>query len=71
MDVHYVTNAVDESISSVTMWNIANQLGKHDYTCRAGVNKFKDRKHFPIKWIEIILTQFLLGAIGIVPACRI
>ena len=49
MDVHYVTNVVDESISSVTMWNIVNQLGKHDYTCRAVVNKFKDRKHFPIK----------------------
>ena len=44
-----MTNVVDESISSVTMWNIVNQLGKHDYTCRAVVNKFKDRKHFPIK----------------------
>ena len=33
IDVHYVTNAVGKSISSVTMWNIVNQLGKHDVSC--------------------------------------
>ena len=27
IDVHYITNAVDESISSVAMSNIVNQLG--------------------------------------------
>ena len=30
LDVHYVTSPAGESISSVTMWNIVNQLGKHD-----------------------------------------
>ena len=32
LDVHYVTGAVGESISSVTMWNFVNQLGKHDFS---------------------------------------
>ena len=47
--VHYVANAVGESISSVTMWNIVNQLGKHDFSCVAVVNNLKDRKLFLIK----------------------
>ena len=42
-------NAVGESISSVTMWNIVNELGKHDFSCRAVVNNLKDRKLFVIK----------------------
>ena len=29
MDVHSMTNVVGKSISSVSMWNIVNQLGKH------------------------------------------
>ena len=49
IDVHYVKNAVGESISSITMWNIVNQLGKHDFSCGAVVNNLKDRKHFLIK----------------------
>ena len=44
-----VTNAVSESISSVTMWNIVNQLGKHDFSCGAVLNKLKDRKLCLIK----------------------
>ena len=31
VDIHNVTNAVGESISSVTMWNIVNQLGKQQF----------------------------------------
>ena len=31
VDIHNVTNAVGESISSVTMWNIVNQLGKQKF----------------------------------------
>ena len=27
-----LTSVVGESISSVTMWNIVNQLGKHDFS---------------------------------------
>ena len=71
IDVHYVTNAVGKSISSVTMWNTVNQLVKHDLSCGTEVNNLKDRKLFLIKWIEIVLTQLLLAAIGIVPPCRI
>ena len=33
VDVHSVTNVVGESISSITMGDIANQLGKHDFSC--------------------------------------
>ena len=71
MDVHYVTNAVGESTSSVTMWNIVNQLGRHGFSCGAVVNNLADRKLFLIKWIEIVLTQFLLGTTGIVLPNRI
>ena len=67
IDVHYVTNAVGKIISSVTMWNTVNQLVKHDLSCGTEVNNLKDRKLFLIKWIEIVLTQFLPGAIGVVP----
>ena len=42
ISVHYVPNAVGESISSVTMWNIVNELGKHDFSCGAVVNNLKD-----------------------------
>ena len=66
-----MTNAVGKSISSVTMWNIVSQLGKRDFSCGAVVNNLKDRKLFLIKWIEIILSQFLQGATGIVPPWRI
>ena len=46
IDAHYVTNAVGRSISSVAMWNIVNQLGKHDFSCGAVVNNLKGRKLF-------------------------
>ena len=54
------------------MWNIVNELGKHDFSCVLIVNNLKDRKFFfVIKWVEIALTQFLLGVTGIVPSYRI
>ena len=28
-----MTNAVDEDISSISKYNIANQLDKHDFSC--------------------------------------
>ena len=46
---HYVTNAGGESISSVTMWNIVNQLGKHEFSFGAVVNDLKDREFVVIK----------------------
>ena len=33
VDVQSVTNAICESISSIRIWNIVNQLGKHDFLC--------------------------------------
>ena len=36
IDVDYLTNAVDELICQTTMWNIVNQLGKHDFSCVDG-----------------------------------
>ena len=66
-----MTNAIGESISSVTMWNIVNQLGKYEFSCGAVVNNLKNRELVVIKRRELVLTQFLLDMTGIVPACRI
>ena len=37
-----MANAAGESISLVTMRNIVNQLGKHDFSCGAVVNNLKE-----------------------------
>ena len=37
-----MTNAAGQNISLVTMWNIVNQLGKHDFSCGAVVNSLKE-----------------------------
>ena len=33
IDLHFVTNAVGESISSINKWNIKNKLDEHDFSC--------------------------------------
>ena len=43
--VHSVTN-VGKCISSITMYNTVNQLGKLDFSCGSLVNNLKDRKIF-------------------------
>ena len=58
LDARYLTNAAGEPISLITMWNIVNQLGKHNFSCVLVVSNLKDRKFFLIKWVEIALTQF-------------
>ena len=40
-----MTNA-GESISSISLYNIVNQLGKHDFSYGSIVNNLKDRKRF-------------------------
>ena len=45
VDVHSMTN-VGESISSITMYNIVNQLGKRNFSYGSVVNNLKDRKIF-------------------------
>ena len=49
IDIHYVTNAVGESVSSATMRNIVNQLGKPEFSCGTVVNNLKDRELVVIK----------------------
>ena len=33
VNVHSVTNAIGESISSLSIWNIVNLLGKYYFSC--------------------------------------
>ena len=40
-----MTNAIGESIYSISIWNIVNQLGKYDLSCESAVNNLKE-KHF-------------------------
>ena len=49
IDVHYPTDVVGELSSPITMWNIVNQLGKHNFSCVSVVNNLKDREFFLIK----------------------
>ena len=45
VDVHSVTNAIGQSISSKGIWNIVNQLDKYDFSCGSVVNNLKERQH--------------------------
>ena len=56
LGAHYLTNAVGERISPITMWNVMNQLGNHDFPCVLVVNNLKDRNFFLIKWVETAFT---------------
>ena len=33
IDFHSVANDKGEVVSSISMWKIVNQLGKHDFSC--------------------------------------
>ena len=44
VDVHYVTNALGESTSSINIWDIVNQLGKYDSSYGFVVNDLKESK---------------------------
>ena len=41
VDVHSVKNAIGVNISSVSIWNIANQLGKYDFSGGLVVNRLQ------------------------------
>ena len=45
-NIHSVTNAVGESISSISTFNIVNQLGKYDFSCGSIVNNLKEMHIF-------------------------
>ena len=46
VDVHFVTNAIGKSISSISIWNIVNQLGRYDFSFGLVVNNLKERQRF-------------------------
>ena len=46
VDVRSVTYAIGESISSISIWNIMNQLGKYNFSSGSVVNNLKERHHF-------------------------
>ena len=46
VDVDSVTNAIGESISSISMWNVVNQLGKYDFSCGSVVSNLKEAIFF-------------------------
>ena len=62
IDVHSVTNAIDESISLISIWNIVNQVGKYEFFCGSVVNNFIERQLFPDQMnrncLDLILDSY-------------
>ena len=56
VDVHSVTN-VGESISSISMYNIVNQLGKRNFSYGSVVNNLKEKKN---TWMRTIFVTVVL-----------
>ena len=69
-DVHAVTN-VGEIISSITMYNIVNQLGKYYFSCGLVLNNLKDRKLFSDQINRNRFDLISARRAGIAPLCRI
>ena len=46
VDVHSGINAIGESISLISIWNIVNQLGKYDFSCESVAKNSKKRQLF-------------------------
>ena len=44
--IQSLTNAIEESISSISIWNILNHLGKYDFSCGWVVNNLKESQIF-------------------------
>ena len=61
VDVHSLTNANGESISSISIWNIVNQLGKYEFSYGPVVNNLKERQLFSDQmnrdYIDLILAR--------------
>ena len=62
IDVHSVTNAIDESISLISIWNIVNQVGKYEFFYGSVVNNFIERQLFPDQMnrncLDLILDRY-------------
>ena len=41
-----LTNAIGDSVSSISIWNIMDKLGKYDFSCGLVVNNLKERQLF-------------------------
>ena len=46
VDLHSMITAIEESIYSISNWNIVNQLGKSGFSCGSVVNNLKERQLF-------------------------
>ena len=46
IDVNSVTDAIGESMSSISSWNIVNELDKYNSFCGLVVNNLKGRQFF-------------------------
>ena len=44
--LHSMITAIEESIYSISNWNIVNQLGKYGFSCGSVVNNLKERQLF-------------------------
>ena len=66
-DVHFVTNSIGESITSISIWNIVNQFGRYDFSFGLVVNNLKERQRFSDQMNRNRFDLVLLGASGIVP----
>ena len=66
IDVYSVIYSTDESVSSISMRNILNQLSKHDLSWRLAMNNLKGKKLFPHQMNTYYLDLVLVGVTGII-----
>ena len=60
-DMHSVAKAIGKSISSISIWNIMNQLGEYYFSCGLVVNSSKERQRFSNQmnrnWFDLIIAR--------------
>ena len=61
VDVHSVTNAIGESFFSINVWNIVNQLDRHDFFCESVVNNLKEKQVFSDQMNRNLFDLILAG----------
>ena len=59
VDIRSVTNTIGESIPSISIWHIVNQLVKYDFSCGWVVNNLRERQLFfwSIEYFDLILAR--------------
>ena len=58
VDVHSVVNAIGESVSSISIWNIVNELGKIDFSCGSVVNNLKENNWIRTSSLAVMVIFF-------------